>query len=144
MWQPTTLVGGTAGYVECDIRAHNPHAGQGPNNVRMVKAKANGTCTFNWTGPAAGPPVIVWQLYMLLRVSETTVGSAGHTRVGYEVEWEQDGADATQVFHDEGACENGYYTNAISLDIELPTGWYLTNASNPIATAIRNASVTRC
>jgi len=142
--QPNTSAGSTAGYVECDIAAHNPHAGQGPENVRMVKAKANGQCEFNWTGPAYGPPVIVWDLYMLLRESGTTVGSAQHTRVGEEVEWEQNGPEATQVFHDDGLCENGYYTNAIQLHITLPTGWYLSTTENPVATASRSASVGNC
>lgn len=141
---PDTSANSTAGYVECDIQAHNPHAGQGPGNVRMVKAKASGECEFNWTGPAYGPPVIKWDLYMLLRKSGTTVGSAKHTRFGYEVDWRQNPPDATQVFRDDGACENGYYTNAIALHIVLPTGWYLSDKQNPVDTATRSASVSNC
>lgn len=136
--------GGIAGYVECDIQAHNPHAGQGPGGKRMVKAKASGGCEFNWTGPAEGPPIIKWDLYMLLRKSGSTVGSSRHTRYGLEVEWRQNPPDATQVFHDDGACENGYYTNFVGLNITLPGGWYLVNASNPIYTASRSASVGNC
>ncbi len=110
----------------------------------MVKAKASGRCTFNWTGPADGPPVIVWDLYMLLREGGDTVGSARHRRSGYDVDWKQNGPEATQVCHDEGACENGYYTNAIGLNILLPAGWYLSTTSNPVATASRSASVGDC
>lgn len=142
--QPNTSADSTAGYADCDIRAHNPHAGQGPGGVRMVKAKANGDCTFTWTGPAYEPPVIVWNLYMLLREGGDTVGSVRHPREGEEVDWEQNGPNATQVFHDEGACENGYYTNAISLHIILPAGWYLSTTTNPVATASRSASVGNC
>lgn len=135
--------GGTAGYVECTLQAHSPHKG---TSAGVVKAKSEGNCDFTPTGPGEPPPVIKWDLYMLLNDGGDTVGYADHTRFGYHPKWKANAPDnqGTQVFREDGACVNGFYTNGSAIEITLPGGWYLTNAENPLATAVRSAFVINC
>lgn len=147
--------------IYCEMNAHNPHAGSGPNGVRMVKAKSDGECHIVPTGQGAppAPSTVDWSLNMALMKRQWVVlgpingyyylpvGWASHERDGtWNPEWEQNpsgGHDGTQVFHGFGSCSNGSYRNVSSLWIDLP--WpFSTPTFGFLGLRIKTASVTSC
>jgi hypothetical protein len=130
-----------AGDIDCTFFVHNPHAGSGPNNTRVVKAKSSGSCIYTHSGPAPAPPTIEWDLYQVLFggfLPHVWVASEHHTRFGLSPVWSSSSA---QVFHT--ACVNGpvAHTNLVYV---IPPSGYVYLGPQPITFAPTNAYVGNC
>ncbi len=139
-----------SGSVNCGLRADNPHAGEGSpplKNPRVAKAKAQGNCRYDHTGPGSAPPWIRLELRMILHQlrSEFTVpvGYAQHTMLGHSVRWRPD-ADPTQVFRFNEGCFNGAYRNRVEIYIQVPPGWYFLSPTGWVRRDEQSAMVSGC
>ena len=79
------------GKARCTIRAHNPHAGDGPGIRISTKAKADGSCQLIPTGNGPLPPAdeMWWLALLTLKQYSIPVGLGYYFRTGHRVRWTQ-------------------------------------------------------
>lgn len=145
--------------IDCDISAHNPHAGRDLLRVRVSKAKSSGECTITPIGwPVPLPEMVNWNLSMILgrRTSlpwpigflsyYAPVGAASHPKVGYSVAWPPDrtrNVPGTQVIEFSHRCLNGDFQNSTTVWLRVPRPWFVHNFGL-VLIRVKQASISNC
>ena len=124
------------GIASCTIKAHRPHAGEGPTGSMITKAKAEGSCHLTATGEGPLPPKneMMWLAFLTLQQTWTPVGWAYYFRTGHRVQWRQnpyDGFPGTQVYRADNRCVNGLYGHLAEAYV-LPPRPYVYVGPNPL------------
>lgn len=136
------------GRARCTIRAHNPHAGDGPGLRISTKAKANGSCQLIPTGEGPLPPEdeMWWLALLTLKQHSNPVGLAYYFRSGHRVRWTQNpsqGYPGTQVFRNNYACVNGLHEHVAEVYVLAP-GPFTYVGPDPIEDDQQSAIVSGC
>lgn len=127
------------GNLTCAINIHNPHAGSGPNNTRVVKAKSSGTCDYLHTGPGPAPPTIKFELLQTLKELPWDYNWQWHVRNDLHPIWS---ASTAQIFTN--SCSNGSYSHSNAMYITPAPGWTYTGP-NPIQIpGTKYVTITNC
>jgi len=135
--------GGVAvGRVVCNINAHYPHKGSGPNDSVVVKAKSSGSCYYEHLNSSyPPPPTIAWRLAMTLTrpasIPWADFWMASHDRNGLSEGWS---ASSAQVFSN--GCVNDEYMHINVMILAVPLPW--TTSGLPIWLDGSQNEVTNC